>query len=99
MLQGKARCNGLHINLIKQANIRADVCHCLAKGAGEDEEADPLDAFMAEISAEVREDKPVAAKPAADLALDDDDNVADFLEVPAARDIMLLCPALIWGFT
>ena len=39
---------------------------------------------MAEISAEVREDKPVAAKPAAELALDDDDNVADFLEVLAA---------------
>lgn len=50
---------------------------------------------MAEISAEVREDKPVASKPAADLALDDDDNVADFLEVQAALVIMLLCPALI----
>ncbi len=52
-----------------------------AQGAAEEEEADPLDAFMAEINAEVREDKPAAAKLGADLALDDDDNVADFLEV------------------
>jgi hypothetical protein len=42
---------------------------------------DPLDAFMADINAEVREDKPTSAKPDAGLALDDDDNVADFLEV------------------
>lgn len=36
---------------------------------------------MAEINAEVREDKPAAAKPDAGLALDDDDNVAEFMEV------------------
>ncbi|KAK9845852.1 hypothetical protein WJX81_004205 [Elliptochloris bilobata] len=51
----------------------------------EEEEADPLDAFMAEINAEVRQDKPAAAKPAAALALDDDDNVADFLEGQQAK--------------
>lgn len=38
---------------------------------------------MAEINAEVREDKPAAAKPDAGLALDDDDNVAEFMEVLA----------------
>ena len=45
---------------------------------------------MAEINAEVREDKPAASKPPAELALDDEDNVADFLEVQAL--LLLCCP-------
>ena len=52
-----------------------------AAAAGEEED-DPLDAFMAGISEEVKADKPsVKAKPKAGIELDDDDNVADFLEV------------------
>ncbi len=45
-------------------------------------EDDPLEAFMAGIAEEVKADKPTAkAKPKAGIELDDDDNVADFLEV------------------
>lgn len=53
----------------------------VADGATEAED-DPLEAFMAEIAEEVKADKPSAkAKPKAGIELDEDDNVADFLEV------------------
>ena len=44
-------------------------------------EDDPLDAFMAEINQEVKADKPAAVKPKGDLELDEEDNVADYMEV------------------
>lgn len=47
------------------------------------QEADPLDAFMAEINQEVTADKPSQAKPARELELDEDDPVASFMEVAA----------------
>ena len=45
------------------------------------QEADPLDAFMAEINQEVTADKPSQQKPARELELDEEDHVADFFEV------------------
>ena len=52
----------------------------------EEDEDDPLDAFMADINKEVTADKPsVKAKPKAGIELDEEDNVADFLEVMTFR--------------
>ena len=44
-------------------------------------EDDALDAFMAGISAEVTQDRAPPPRPEARLALDDDDAVADYMEV------------------
>jgi hypothetical protein len=44
---------------------------------------DPLDAYMMGISEEVKENKPTAPKPKPVLELDEEDNVADYLEVSA----------------
>ena len=46
-----------------------------------DDEVDPLESFMAEMAQEVTHKKPAAPQPKPGLELDDDDNVADFLEV------------------
>ena len=55
-------------------------------GAEAEEEDDPLDAFMADINEEVKADKPsVKPKPKAGMELDEEDNVADFLEVSKLR--------------
>eukprot|EP00803_Ostreobium_quekettii_P011161 evm.model.scf_1154EXC.1 EVM.evm.TU.scf_1154EXC.1 scf_1154EXC:4363-16719(-) len=45
-----------------------------------EDEVDPLDAFMAEIDEEMKASKPAAAVPDDDLACDEEDHVADFLE-------------------
>ncbi len=46
-----------------------------------DDEVDPLESFMAEMAQEVTHEKSAAPRPKPGLELDDDDNVADFLEV------------------
>lgn len=48
---------------------------------GDVEEEDPLDLFMMGINQEVKDDKPTGRKPKPGLELDDDDDVAGFLEV------------------
>ena len=44
-------------------------------------QVDPLDAFMAEINEEMKSNKPSTANTADDLACDEEDHVADYLEV------------------
>ncbi|KAK9804524.1 hypothetical protein WJX73_004516 [Symbiochloris irregularis] len=56
--------------------------HAPAPGQAQaEEEVDPLEAFMADINQEVKEDKPPhQAKPAQKLDVDEEDHVADFME-------------------
>ena len=49
------------------------------------DEDDALDAFMAGIEKEVTENKP-SVRPKAELALDEDDAVADYMEVTSYYD-------------
>lgn len=53
------------------------------------DEVDPLESFMAEMSQEAKTVKPAAPQPKPGLELDDDDNVADYLEV--LRSFALVC--------
>ena len=46
-----------------------------------EEEDDPLESFMAEMQEEAKAEKPTAPKQKPGLELDDDDNVADYMEV------------------
>lgn len=48
------------------------------------DEDDPLESFMAEMQEEAKAEKPSAAKQKPGLELDDDDNVADYMEVNIA---------------
>ena len=48
-----------------------------------EEEDDPLESFMAEMQAEAKAAKPAVQQPKQGLELDEEDNVADYLEVRA----------------
>lgn len=48
------------------------------------DEDDPLDLYMMGIDQEVKDDKPSGRKPKAGIELDEEDNVADFLQVSSA---------------
>lgn len=45
------------------------------------DEDDPLDLYMMGIDQQVKDDKPSGRKPKPGIELDEDDNVADFLQV------------------
>ena len=51
------------------------------EAANAEEEDDPLESFMAEMQAEARTAKPAVQQPKQGLELDEEDNVADYLEV------------------
>ena len=51
------------------------------KTADVEEEEDPLESFMAEMQAEAKAAKPAEQRPKQGLELDEEDNVADYLEV------------------
>ena len=51
------------------------------KTADVEEEEDPLESFMAEMQAEAKAAKPAEQQPKQGLELDEEDNVADYLEV------------------
>ncbi|KAK9828689.1 hypothetical protein WJX72_001532 [[Myrmecia] bisecta] len=60
-----------------------------------EEEDDPLDAFMASINEEVDANRPAAKRPKAGIELDEDeDNVADFMEVRKQNANMALANAV-----
>ena len=50
-----------------------------------------MDAFMAEINEEVTADRPHQSKPAQELEIDEEDHVADFMEVQ--QRLVRLCLA------
>ena len=51
------------------------------QAADVEEEEDPLESFMVEMQAEANAAKPAAQRPKQGLELDEEDNVADYLEV------------------
>ena len=51
------------------------------QAADVEEEEDPLESFMEEMQAEANAAKPAEKRPKQGLELDEEDNVADYLEV------------------
>lgn len=56
----------------------------MAVQAANEDEDDPLDLYMIGIDKEVKDDKPSGRKPKPGIELDEEDNVADFLQVCSA---------------
>lgn len=65
------------------ANAQPGEFESLYMQAQGDDEVDPLDAYMLDISSNVKDNKPATAKAQPGIELDEEDNVADFLEVNA----------------